>query len=96
MKQKSEILELHAFEVRGSLSIFRNSDGMQIFFGWNAFNLYGCVLSAVLFPSKSTDPTSGFPGQSTVPEFNYGFVYIAHPRAVTQLTWRKTSKYMPK
>lgn len=29
-------------------------------------------------------------------EINYGFVYIAHPRAVTHLSWRKTSKYMPK
>lgn len=29
-------------------------------------------------------------------ELNYGFVYIAHPRAVTHLSWRKTSKYMPK
>ncbi|XP_076665130.1 rabconnectin-3 alpha isoform X3 [Andrena cerasifolii] len=27
---------------------------------------------------------------------NYSFVYIAHPRAVTHLSWRKTSKYMPK
>lgn len=29
-------------------------------------------------------------------DLNYGFVYIAHPRAVTHLSWRKTSKYMPK
>lgn len=29
-------------------------------------------------------------------ELNYGFVYIAHPRAVTHISWRKTSKYMPK
>ncbi|XP_044259840.1 dmX-like protein 2 isoform X4 [Tribolium madens] len=40
-----------------------------------------------LFTSKSTDgPT----------ELEYGFVYIAHPRAVTHLSWRTTSKYMPK
>lgn len=30
------------------------------------------------------------------PELNYGFVYVAHPRAVTHISWRKTSKYMPK
>lgn len=29
-------------------------------------------------------------------ELNYGFVYVAHPRAVTHISWRKTSKYMPK
>lgn len=41
-----------------------------------------------LFTSRSTD------GAPT--ELNYGFVYIAHPRAVTHLSWRTTSKYMPK
>ncbi|KAL0821029.1 hypothetical protein ABMA28_005673 [Loxostege sticticalis] len=30
------------------------------------------------------------------PELNYTFIYVAHPRAVTHLSWRKTSKYMPK
>lgn len=29
-------------------------------------------------------------------ELNYNFVYVAHPRAVTHISWRKTSKYMPK
>jgi hypothetical protein len=29
-------------------------------------------------------------------ELSYGFVYVAHPRAVTHISWRKTSKYMPK
>lgn len=29
-------------------------------------------------------------------ELNYGFVYVAHSRAVTHISWRKTSKYMPK
>ncbi|GIY08075.1 dmX-like protein 2 [Caerostris extrusa] len=27
---------------------------------------------------------------------NYTFIYIAHPRAVSGLSWRKTSKFMPK
>ncbi|XP_065333652.1 dmX-like protein 2 isoform X2 [Cloeon dipterum] len=48
----------------------------------------------LLFPSKSTDGNASVP--HTINEFTYGFVYIAHPRAVTQLSWRKTSKYMPK
>ncbi|XP_015840615.1 dmX-like protein 2 isoform X1 [Tribolium castaneum] len=40
-----------------------------------------------LFTSRSTDGPV---------ELEYGFVYIAHPRAVTHLSWRTTSKYMPK
>lgn len=27
---------------------------------------------------------------------DFGFIYIAHPRAVTNISWRKTSKHMPK
>lgn len=26
----------------------------------------------------------------------FSFVYLAHPRAVTGFSWRKTSKYMPR
>nr|XP_042903510.1 dmX-like protein 2 [Parasteatoda tepidariorum] len=29
-------------------------------------------------------------------DVNYTFIYIAHPRAITGLSWRKTSKFMPK
>lgn len=29
-------------------------------------------------------------------ELNFTYIYIAHPRAVTNIIWRKTSKYMPK
>ncbi|KAK0178125.1 hypothetical protein PV328_002103 [Microctonus aethiopoides] len=46
-----------------------------------------------LFPLRSMDHTSF--GQS-IPNDSYSFVYVAHPRAVTHLSWRKTSKYMPK
>ncbi|KAJ0175201.1 hypothetical protein K1T71_009342 [Dendrolimus kikuchii] len=35
-------------------------------------------------------------GEHAPPELNYTFIYVAHPRAVTHLSWRKTSKYMPK
>ncbi|XP_058802358.1 dmX-like protein 2 isoform X2 [Phymastichus coffea] len=46
-----------------------------------------------LFPSKSLDP-SNFSQQISSDSFS--FVYVAHPRAVTHISWRKTSKYMPK
>ncbi|KPI99710.1 DmX-like protein 2 [Papilio xuthus] len=35
-------------------------------------------------------------GEHSGTELNYTFIYVAHPRAVTHLSWRKTSKYMPK
>ncbi|XP_065223519.1 dmX-like protein 2 isoform X2 [Planococcus citri] len=51
----------------------------------------------LLFPTKSVDQSMiSLGGASTFSELNYGFVYIAHPRAITHLSWRKTSKYMPK
>jgi hypothetical protein len=56
-----------------------------------------CFSLAVLFPAKSIDQSMiSLGGASTFNELNYGFVYIAHPRAITHLSWRKTSKYMPK
>ncbi|XP_063539585.1 dmX-like protein 2 [Cydia strobilella] len=35
-------------------------------------------------------------GEHASSDLNYTFIYVAHPRAVTHLSWRKTSKYMPK
>ncbi|XP_012281901.1 dmX-like protein 2 isoform X2 [Orussus abietinus] len=46
-----------------------------------------------LFPTRSIDHTNF---SQTVGNDSYSFVYVAHPRAVTHLSWRKTSKYMPK
>ena len=46
-----------------------------------------------------------FPGQSTTQEsirnavcsdISFSFIYLAHPRSVTGLSWRRTSKYMPR
>ncbi|XP_076387678.1 rabconnectin-3 alpha isoform X3 [Megachile rotundata] len=46
-----------------------------------------------LFTTRNIEHTSV--SQSTGND-SYSFVYIAHPRAVTHLSWRKTSKHMPK
>lgn len=46
---------------------------------------------AVQFPLLRMDSVS--PKKE---EVNFSFVYIAHPRAVTGFSWRKTSKHMPK
>ncbi|CAL1683436.1 unnamed protein product [Lasius platythorax] len=45
------------------------------------------------FPARSVDHTNF---SQSVGSDNFSFVYVAHPRAVTHLSWRKTSKYMPK
>lgn len=45
------------------------------------------------FPAKSVDHTNF---SQSMGSDNFSFVYVAHPRAVTHLSWRKTSKYMPK
>lgn len=51
----------------------------------------------VLFPSRSLEHNQSMGSFLGNPlELNYGFVYVAHPRAVTHISWRKTSKYMPK
>ncbi|XP_046897782.1 dmX-like protein 2 isoform X2 [Hypomesus transpacificus] len=49
-------------------------------------------------------PTTGWrsavvlpdPADKRAPLVHFSFVYLAHPRSVTGLSWRKTSKYMPK
>ena len=66
---------------------------------YSSFLIFSVLLTdwvPVLFPSKSVDHSVSYGGPATANEINYGFVYIAHPRAVTNLSWRKTSKYMPK
>lgn len=52
----------------------------------------------MLFPTKSLEHNQSMGGSflGNPFELNYGFVYVAHPRAVTHISWRKTSKYMPK
>ncbi|XP_030381698.1 dmX-like protein 2 isoform X2 [Scaptodrosophila lebanonensis] len=59
----------------------------------------------VLFPAKgnaksTSNNNSSFnaseDGGGLGGELNFTYVYIAHPRAVSNIVWRKTSKYMPK
>ncbi|XP_060693582.1 dmX-like protein 1 isoform X3 [Hemiscyllium ocellatum] len=44
--------------------------------------------SAVMTPVIPVDKKEG--------DIDFSFVYLAHPRAVTGFSWRKTSKYMPR
>lgn len=60
----------------------------------------------VLFPAKGSSNAGPTPScrhgvddgttSSSGGELNFTYVYIAHPRAVSNIVWRKTSKYMPK
>ena len=34
--------------------------------------------------------------QAVCSDITYSFIYLAHPRSVTGISWRKTSKYMPR
>lgn len=46
----------------------------------------------VQFPGINLPSQNG--AQTAVHEINYSFIYIAHPRAITSISWRKTSKYL--
>ena len=52
----------------------------------------------LLLPGQiPTEPSkSGFSGKSLDRDISFGYIYVAHPRSVTALSWRKTSKFMPK
>ncbi|XP_059222460.1 dmX-like protein 2 [Stomoxys calcitrans] len=47
----------------------------------------------ILFPSKNGAKSIV---KDDTNDLNFTYIYIAHPRAVTNIIWRKTSKYMPK
>ncbi|XP_076371203.1 dmX-like protein 2 isoform X5 [Tachypleus tridentatus] len=53
-------------------------------------------LVKIWYESKRVNLTSHMGCSLSDCEVNYTFIYIAHPRAVTSLSWRKTSKYMPR
>lgn len=49
--------------------------------------------------SYMSQSVNGLPKNSAayhLSEVNYSFIYIAHPRAITGIAWRKTSKYTPR
>ena len=69
--------------------IFHLFNFLQYYIYFSCKNCYS--FSSVQFPLLRMDSAS--PKKQ---EVNYSFVYIAHPRAVTGFSWRKTSKHMPK
>ncbi|XP_022257757.1 dmX-like protein 2 isoform X5 [Limulus polyphemus] len=53
-------------------------------------------LVKIWYENKKVNFTSHIGHSLSGSEINYTFIYIAHPRAVTGFSWRKTSKYMPR
>ena len=52
------------------------------------------LLFPVLFPMGQTQES--LRSAATGDSISFSFIYLAHPRSVTGISWRKTSKYMPK
>ena len=53
-----------------------------------------CDLFSVMFPDQSLTQESI--RQAVCSDITFSFIYLAHPRSVTGISWRKTSKYMPR
>ena len=51
-------------------------------------------LFIVMFPDQSLTQESI--RQAVCSDITFSFIYLAHPRSVTGISWRKTSKYMPR
>ena len=48
----------------------------------------------LMFPNQSL--TTESIRQAVCSDITFSFIYLAHPRSVTGISWRKTSKYMPR
>ena len=57
-----------------------------------AFTIF--CLFLVMFPDQSLTQESI--RQAVCSDITFSFIYLAHPRSVTGISWRKTSKYMPR
>lgn len=75
---------------------------LQDLLGFLPIMLCVCVQDDCLL--KVWYPTTGWrsavvvqdPSDKKPSPVHFSFVYLAHPRSVTGMSWRKTSKYMPK
>ena len=70
-------------------------------FGWSCFTpgeghaIYDFFcLFLVMFPDQGLTQESI--RQAVCSDITFSFIYLAHPRSVTGISWRKTSKYMPR
>lgn len=83
-----------SFSPDGTLfvSAGKNDRLAKIWYRSAAHNDYSSDANSVIGSELMQKRTAG-KKQNTL---NYTFVYIAHPRAITGICWRKTSKYMPK
>ncbi|XP_068103218.1 dmX-like protein 1 isoform X2 [Hyperolius riggenbachi] len=78
-------VHLMKFSPDGEFFATAGKDDCLVKVWYNAESWHSAVTSPVTSPEKE--------GQG---EVDFSFIYLAHPRAVTGFSWRKTSKYMPR
>ena len=67
---------------------FNTRCGNVISMCFNALSILFFLVTSRFTRADSLSPKSN--------EINYSYIFIAHPRAITGFSWRKTSKYMPR
>ncbi|XP_075692421.1 dmX-like protein 1 isoform X2 [Rhinoderma darwinii] len=78
-------VHLMKFSPDGEFFVTAGKDDCLVKIWYNTESWHTAVSSPVTTPEKE--------GQG---EVDFSFIYLAHPRAVTGFSWRKTSKFMPR
>ncbi|KAG9487910.1 hypothetical protein GDO78_007614 [Eleutherodactylus coqui] len=78
-------VHLMKFSPDGEFFATAGKDDCLVKVWYNTESWHSAVSSPVTTPEKE--------GQG---EVDFSFIYLAHPRAVTGFSWRKTSKFMPR
>ncbi|XP_056393355.1 dmX-like protein 1 isoform X2 [Hyla sarda] len=78
-------IHLMKFSPDGEFFATAGKDDCLVKVWYNSESWHSAVSSPVTSPEKE--------GQE---EVEFSFIYLAHPRAVTGFSWRKTSKFMPR
>ncbi|XP_075128224.1 dmX-like protein 1 [Leptodactylus fuscus] len=78
-------VHLMKFSPDGEFFATAGKDDCLVKVWYNTESWHSAVSSPVTSPEKE--------GQG---EVDFSFIYLAHPRAVTGFSWRKTSKFMPR
>ncbi|XP_077146958.1 dmX-like protein 1 isoform X1 [Ranitomeya variabilis] len=78
-------VHLMKFSPDGEFFATAGKDDCLVKVWYNTENWHSAVSSPVTSPEKEGEG-----------EVEFSFIYLAHPRAVTGFSWRKTSKFMPR
>ncbi|KAM4710002.1 dmX-like protein 1 isoform 2-T2 [Discoglossus pictus] len=78
-------VHLMKFSPDGEFFATAGKDDCLVKVWYNAESWHSAVTTPVISPEKQAQG-----------EVEFSFIYLAHPRAVSGFSWRKTSKYMPR